>query len=263
MNSWFKDDTLVTILLSEDGTEYRLPKKMVCDISDYFSKALEGDFKEAGERTLKLPDCSAETFDVLLYFHMYDRLPADLDSEDEAQLLLVNLWLFGDTHLIPRLKTKAFAAAREILYHQCPRPGVLAKTLVSGPEDSPLRALFIENATFYIFQGAYTEEERAELAEIEGFFKIMADGLAAGKSSRVIANAVAKRHKSDRQSPTNVAPVQTAIGSSTAIVRASMPTSTPIQTLSAPASANARRRARRQEAKNASKIPFGGPLSTS
>ncbi|KAI7210070.1 hypothetical protein KC333_g8420 [Hortaea werneckii] len=184
LSSWFKDDSLVTIVLTEDGTKYTLPKRMACDISDYFEKALEGDFKEAHERTLELPDCAAETFDVLLYFHMYQRLPGNLDSEDQAQPLLLNLWLFGDTYLLPRLKTKAFAAASENLDHQRPCPGVLAKTLVSGPEDSPLRALFIEKATSYIFQGAYTEEERAELAEIEGFFKIMADGLAAGKSSR-------------------------------------------------------------------------------
>ncbi|KAI7540807.1 hypothetical protein KC331_g8952 [Hortaea werneckii] len=213
---WYKDDTSVTIILAEDGTRYTLPKRMACDISDYFEKALEGDSKEAHERTLELPDCTAETFDVLLYFHIYQRLPGNLDSEDQAQLLLLNLWLFGDTYLLPRLKTKAFAAAWEILDHQ----------------------------------RAYTEEERAELAEIEGFFKIMADGLAAGKSSRVIANAVAKRHNSDSQPPTNVAPVQTATGSSAAIVRAPMPTSTPIQVgppaLTTPASANARRRARRQ-----------------
>ncbi|KAI7201293.1 hypothetical protein KC316_g2669 [Hortaea werneckii] len=192
LSGWFKDDISVAIILAEDGTRYTLPKRMACDISDYFEKALEGDFKEANERTLELPDCTAETFDVLLYFHMYKRLPGNLDSDDQAQLLLLNLWLFGDTYLLPRLKTKAFAAAWEILDHQRPCPGVLAKTLLAGPGDSPLRALFIEKATSYIFQGAYTEEERAELAEIEGFFKIMADGLAAGKSSRVISSTVAQ-----------------------------------------------------------------------
>ncbi|KAI7285379.1 hypothetical protein KC345_g1704 [Hortaea werneckii] len=186
LSSWYKDDASVTIILVEDGTKYTLPKRMACDISDYFVKALEGDFREAHERTLKLPDCTAETFDVLLYFHMYQRLPDDVGSEAQAQLLLVNLWLFGDTYLLPGLKSQALTAASKTLDYQCPSPDVLAKILISGSEDSPLRALFVEKATSYIIQGMYTEGERAELAGIEGFFKIMADGLAAGSSSRVL-----------------------------------------------------------------------------
>ncbi|GAB1739602.1 hypothetical protein NU219Hw_g4551t1 [Hortaea werneckii] len=260
LSRWFKDDTLVTILLSEDGTKYSLPKNMVCDISDYFSKALEGVFKEARERTLKLPDCSAETFDVLLYFHMYDRLPADLDSEDEAQLLLVNLWLFGDIHLIPRLRAKAFVAVSEILDHQPPCPAALGTILASGPENSELRPLFIQKATSSIFEGVYAEEQRAELAEIEGFFKVMADWLAAGKSSwDSIAGTAAQKQRSNSRSPTNSkAPDRTYVESTapttpTTVHPTSMPTSTPAQpgspapALNPAASANMGRLAKKQE----------------
>ncbi|KAI6841413.1 hypothetical protein KC327_g4117 [Hortaea werneckii] len=208
LSSWYKDETSVTIILVQDGTKYTLPKQMVCAISQYFARALEGDFKEADERTLKLPDCRAETFDVVLFFHMYQRLPSDIKSEPRPQHLLVSLWLFGDIYLIPHLKTEALKAASEILDYQRPCPGVLAKTLVSGPEDSSLRALFIEKTTSCIFQGAYTEEECAELAEIEGFFKIMADGLAAGKHNRVFADTVAQGQGSISHSPTSTASVE-------------------------------------------------------
>ncbi|KAI6910934.1 hypothetical protein D0869_12503 [Hortaea werneckii] len=201
LSGWYKDETSVTIILAEDGTKYTLPKKMVCDISEYFAKTFEGDFKEAGERTLKLPDCGAETFDIVLYFQIFRCLPCNIHSEDQAQLLLVNLWLFGDIYLLPRLKSQASKATSEILGRQFPQPDVLAKVLAFSPEDSTLRALFIEKATSCIFQGAYTEEERAELAEIEGFFKIMADALAAGQSSRVFGGDVAQEQGNNTLGP--------------------------------------------------------------
>ncbi|KAI6799186.1 hypothetical protein KC360_g3177 [Hortaea werneckii] len=241
LSSWYKNETSVTIILVQDGTKYTLPKQMVCTISDYFSKALEGDFKEAHERELKLSECGAETFDVVLYFHVFKYLPNGIHSEDQTQLLLVNLWLFGDIYLLPRLKDLAFKAVSGRLNRQLPQLDVLAKVLAFSPDDSTLRALFVEKATSGIFQGAYTEEVRAGLAEIEGFFKIMADALAVGKSGRVIADALAEGSNSDSRSPTNTStPVHTAIGSTvpvtTTTVRSSSVPTHPIG-LSAPAQA--------------------------
>ncbi|KAI7541054.1 hypothetical protein KC331_g8808 [Hortaea werneckii] len=243
LSGWYKDEASVTIILAEDGTKYTLPRKMVCAISDYFSKALEGDFKEAHERKLKLPDCGAETFDIVLYFQIFRCLPCNIHSEDQAQLLLVNLWLFGDIYLLPRLKSQAFKATSEILGRQLPQPDVLAKVLAFSPEDSTLRALFIEKATSCIFQGAYTEEERAELAEIEGFFKIMADALAAGKSGPVIADAPAEGQNSDSRSPTNTGTlVHTAVGSTAHFTATDMRSSSvPTRPIGLSAPAQARR----------------------
>ena len=68
MNSWYKELKLVVIKLTEDETTYILPRRMVYDMSEYFAKALEDGFEETQLPTLKLPDCSAETFDVVLGF---------------------------------------------------------------------------------------------------------------------------------------------------------------------------------------------------
>ncbi|KAI7238890.1 hypothetical protein KC330_g2337 [Hortaea werneckii] len=177
LSQWYRDETSVTIIMGEDGTKYTLPKQMVCAISQYFARALEGDFKEADERTFKLPDCRAETFDVVLYFHIYQRLPRDIKSEPRAQRLLVNLWLFGETYLLPRLKAKALPAAAEILNHQPPCPAVLGKIINSVPELSPLRVLFMEKATFCAYQGGYHTAELAALAQIMVMALARATGL--------------------------------------------------------------------------------------
>lgn len=166
MSRWYRDETSVTIIMGVDGTKYTLPKQMVCAISPYFARAMEGDFKEADERTLKLPDCRAETFNVVLYFHMYQRLPHDIKSEPRAQRLLVELWLFGETYLLPRLKAKALPAAAEILDHQRPCPAVVGKIVNSVPETSPLRVLFMEKATSCAYQGGYHMAERAAITRI-------------------------------------------------------------------------------------------------
>ncbi|KAI7180121.1 hypothetical protein KC343_g12843 [Hortaea werneckii] len=229
LSSWFKDDTLVTILLTDNGTKYTLSKKIVCSISDYFAKALDGDFREAHERTLKLPDCSEETFDAVLWFHLNSSLPWDIESGIYAQLLLMNLWLFADIYLVTHMKGEILATASEHLDCQAPCPHVLAELLVRVPEDSSMRALFVENATSCIIQGSYDEVERAELAKIDGFFKIMADGLAVGKDKWAIVDNVAQGQGSISRSPTSKSTLQTVFGalapSTAAIVRSSnMPT---------------------------------------
>ncbi|KAI6912659.1 hypothetical protein KC318_g2594 [Hortaea werneckii] len=272
LSSWYKDIKLVVIKLTEDETTYVLPKRMVCDMSEYFAKVLEEDSEETQLRTLKLSDCSAETFDVVLGFHVYYGLPHDIKSEHQAQLLLVNLWFFGDTYLLPHLKIEAFKVTSEILDHQPPCPGVLAEVLASGSKGLRLKSLFIVRAISCIIQGGYNEAERAELAEIEGFFKIMADVLAAAKSSQVIANALARAQNSYSRSLTNVtASVQTGIGSTlpttaTTVHPSYMPTSTPFQAgppaFDPPATATARRRARRQ-ANKASRQHLSMTQSTS
>ncbi|KAI7358140.1 hypothetical protein KC343_g1455 [Hortaea werneckii] len=260
-SSWFKDDTLVTILLTDDGTKYTLSKKIVCSISDYFAKALDGDFREAHERTLKLPDCSEETFDAVLWFHMNSSLPWDIESGDQAQLLLMNLWLFADIYMVAHLKDEVLAAASGSLSNQSPCPGILAEVLVRVAEDSPLRALFIEKATSCVIQGGYDEAQRAELAEIEGFFKIMADGLAAGKSNWVIADTFAQGQDGISHWPNSAASVETVIGDrgdwSYIHRELNLPRPSP---LNLAASAHATRRARRQEANNASARPVIMPL---
>ncbi|RMZ11324.1 hypothetical protein D0860_03439 [Hortaea werneckii] len=257
LSSWFKDDTLVTILLTDDGTKYTLSKKTVCSISDYFAKALDGDFREAHERTLKLPDCSEETFDAVLWFHMNSSLPWDIESGDQAQLLLVNLWIFGDIYLLPRLKKETFTAASEMLERRRPCPGILAEVFARCAEDSPLRALVIEKATSCIARRAYSSRERAELAEIEEFSEIMADGVAVEKSSRAIASTVAQERSSNSPSPTNTgAPDRIHIESTapkitTTVPPTSMPTSTSVQAgpsaLNPAASADAELQAKREK----------------
>ncbi|KAI7376786.1 hypothetical protein KC336_g19698 [Hortaea werneckii] len=254
LSSWYKDIKLVVLTLTEDGTTYVLPRRMVYDISDYFAKALEDDPEESQLQKLELPDCSAETFDVVLGFLVYYGLPHDIKSEHQAQLLLVSLWLFGNTYMVPNLRPDAFLAVSEILDDQPPCPAVLAKILRSVPENSLLRAMFIGRATACVIQGSYNEAERAELGEIEGFFKIMADGLANGKSGQAGAGDAVQEQGSNSRWPASVTP-GTAIGSTsstaaTTVHQTSMPTSTPLQAdppaLNPPTSASARRRARRQ-----------------
>ena len=82
-------------------------------------KALQGHFKEATEKNLRLPGCDSEVFKVFLYWMWRNEAPAfaqevdALDNPtprqvavDNREMLLIRAWMFGDGYLIPKFQNE-------------------------------------------------------------------------------------------------------------------------------------------------------------
>lgn len=89
-------DELITITLEDSSTNFAVSKALLCKTSDYFKKALDGGFREAGTRQLRLPGCDKHTFNMFLYYLLKRELPDESISkmnDDGADL--GRLWAFG------------------------------------------------------------------------------------------------------------------------------------------------------------------------
>lgn len=124
----FEDDYFVTIALEDSEKRFTVQKALLCSVSPYFTSALQGSFREAGDRTLRLPGCEEETFQLVLYWISHRRFPnfvlpvARLGRTSETddtfvrnlQVLCVKTWLFGDAYLMPKLQNEAMRGLTQI-----------------------------------------------------------------------------------------------------------------------------------------------------
>ncbi|EKD17298.1 hypothetical protein MBM_04875 [Drepanopeziza brunnea f. sp. 'multigermtubi' MB_m1] len=67
---------IVTIYVGPKRKPFVLHKKLLCDRSEFFSKALNGGFKESAEGIMYLPEDDADVFEVTNMFIYQDALPA-------------------------------------------------------------------------------------------------------------------------------------------------------------------------------------------
>lgn len=84
-------------------------KDLLTFYSDYFRGALNGSFREAIESKISLPDVCVETMELFVHF-IYNRCLADGAGHKLSWEQLVEVWLFGDKHLIPSLQNSAMDA---------------------------------------------------------------------------------------------------------------------------------------------------------
>ena len=66
---WFLYDSLVTVLVAQEPENQwlNIHKNLVCSVSDFFSAALTGSFKEA-DGTITLPEQDPETFKYFIHW---------------------------------------------------------------------------------------------------------------------------------------------------------------------------------------------------
>lgn len=57
---------MVDIVLDPELKQFKVHEKLLCAKSKYFHNMLHGQFKEAIERTVRLPDDNAVTFGLFL-----------------------------------------------------------------------------------------------------------------------------------------------------------------------------------------------------
>lgn len=168
-------DNLVTIKPESTTTIYRVSRVVLCEASDYFRKALEGDFEEGTTQELCLPDCDKTTVQLLLYFILNLELPVfDLSGFSISILdgfcALVRLWVAADTFLMFRLQVYAMDRIYDVLKTcDVPVDGVELVFHLTA-EASVLRSSILQEVLKATDYDSYTKEEIERLAAIPGFF---------------------------------------------------------------------------------------------
>ena len=73
---------MVDIFVGAERTKFHLHRDLLCSRSDYFRACFVGDFKEAQQRELSLPEDDAESFDLFVTW-LYGTHLKKISSDDE------------------------------------------------------------------------------------------------------------------------------------------------------------------------------------
>jgi len=89
----------------------------LCFHSAYFNKLLNGPFKEGGSDNIRLKDVSIDTFQAFFCWLNTGKLhsPSATTSLDWQEI--IEVYVFGDANMIPRLKNAAIDLYMTKLYH--------------------------------------------------------------------------------------------------------------------------------------------------
>lgn len=124
--------------------------------SKFFNNALTGGFKEAKEKTLRLEEANAETFELFVHWLYVQRFPDEaLDNEDLVNIWktnhqnwkspLIDLYIFADVYMVDKLRSDTI----KHIFNFCKIGHVLCPVDVSvafetHPADSPLCRLMVD-----------------------------------------------------------------------------------------------------------------------
>jgi hypothetical protein len=151
-------DCLVNIEL-EDGGTFKVQRNTLCRASDYFRKALTGNFLETESKVLRLPGCSIDTFELILYWLCYSSLPnfaEDIITTHQQsthfelcklafplQTRLAKLWIQCDMLLMPALQNEATRRLEPLLLEYLVSHDAAYLACHATESSSPLRRLLV------------------------------------------------------------------------------------------------------------------------
>ncbi|KAL2072709.1 hypothetical protein VTL71DRAFT_12052 [Oculimacula yallundae] len=113
----------VTIHVGPKRKTFAVHKKLLCDCSDFFSKAFDGGFKEAKEGVMYLPEDSADAFDSLINYLYQDCLPAfpnqkhrdnAMDVSNFSADILYSLFALAEKFCINRLANRVMDRLQDL-----------------------------------------------------------------------------------------------------------------------------------------------------
>lgn len=174
-------DSLVAIIPEGTTEKILVSKVLPCQTSNYFVKALDGEFKEAGEQTLRFPGWTSDVIGLFIYWSYKWTLPEfkeEIQKSDSKRatsgrvmMSLVKLWQFGEAHLIPRMQNCAMRVLLDLTQYVHTEAEVLKVAYEGAPTDSALFRFAIREARFeYLDHGEGLSEEGFEsLAQVQGF----------------------------------------------------------------------------------------------
>ncbi|KAH9215359.1 hypothetical protein DL95DRAFT_408542 [Leptodontidium sp. 2 PMI_412] len=91
-------DEIVTIHVGPKQKNFTVHKKLLCDRSEFFSKAFNGEFKEATDGVMYLPEDDADAFDSMIVYIYQNLLPVfpNLECDEYLETILYPLFALAE-----------------------------------------------------------------------------------------------------------------------------------------------------------------------
>jgi BTB/POZ domain len=165
----------VDIYVGRAKKHYCLPKLLLCHYSDYFQRCFNGNFIEARNQKLNLPDDDVADFSILLEYMLHGSMPSPLEMELTGQEAITrcmafleyadkyNLGAIGDVICEPlRKAAHKYGGGKIEVSH-------IELVFRVSPADSLLRTLIAEAAlSTYGIKGCISKFPK-QLGETPGF----------------------------------------------------------------------------------------------
>ena len=145
----------MTLEVGSSNCVFQVHLGIVTKQSKVFAAAFKIDaktrqgFKEAAERSMRLPEEAPDTVKVFVHWLYTGQCPstangpADADNNTKLSTSLVDLYVFGDKYDVPRLREDCFNALIGAFgWKSVPGYHVAAHAYKLTPSESPLRKLF-------------------------------------------------------------------------------------------------------------------------
>nr|OQO30860.1 hypothetical protein B0A51_01483 [Rachicladosporium sp. CCFEE 5018] len=96
------------LTINTQGRGWKVHKVIVCTACEFFEKACDGNFKEAAEGVINLPDDDPDAVQVMLeFFYNGDFLDSDDYWYSDSHRICVDLYHLADKYMLPLLKARA------------------------------------------------------------------------------------------------------------------------------------------------------------
>ena len=163
------------VIISVDGVEHSLPKKIVCSTSSFFDRAFNGNFKEGNEQKMELKDVKKKPFYLAVQWMFTGQivLPTACDGSAEIITELIGFLELADRldimgpfdSIIGTMRSKMRSNRNALLPQHI-------RDVAKRPRNHPARAL-IDIACVGPYASAVKNPDtfgfKAELEEVEGF----------------------------------------------------------------------------------------------
>ena len=151
-------DTIVRITVGSEKALFHVHKGLICNASAYFKAAFEGEFKEASEQLLDLPEERPQMFKrFLLWLYSGSIIESPKETCDKIHWKdLFGLYIFGDARSIPALQN----AVIDALIDKCEQTDAIPTHYFvyiydNTVDKSPLRRLVVDWIIYGIDHLAY------------------------------------------------------------------------------------------------------------
>jgi BTB/POZ domain-containing protein len=160
---------LVQLVVGSDRKILSVHKKLLCSVSEFFDKALNGRFAEASSNQMELPEDTPSIVSMFISWLYTRDLKFDLYECDTSLgvTTLIDLYVFADAKRCNALKNKAMDTLQDGLYschlvldlYQV--EFVFEKTCTN--DESPIRCFLVEAIAHRLHEGLWEVEDVSNL----------------------------------------------------------------------------------------------------